>query len=81
MRERRNSLSQSESETKTSCHRMKRIARRPVGIGLLGASPNKLTVQRLFSALENMKGMFKNLKARSVPVLWSGRGKQIFTSP
>lgn len=69
------------SQSKTSCHYMKRIARRPIGIGLLGASPNKLTVQRLFSALENMKGMFKNLKARSVPVLWSGRGKQIFTSP
>lgn len=71
----------SKEKPKTSCHCMKRIARRPVGIGLLGASPNKLTVQRLFSALENMKGMFKNLKARSVPVLWSGRGKQIFTSP
>lgn len=71
----------SKEKPKTSCHRMKRIARRPVGIGLLGASPNKLTVQRLFSALENMKGMFKNLKARSVPVLWSGREKQIFTSP
>ena len=69
------------SQSKTSCHYMKRIARQPIGIGLLGASPNKLTVQRLFSALENMKGMFKNLKARSVPVLWSGRGKQIFTSP
>lgn len=71
----------SKEKPKTSCHCTKRIARRPVGIGLLGASPNKLTVQRLFSALENMKGMFKNLKARSVPVLWSGRGKQIFTSP
>lgn len=71
----------SKEKPKTSCHCMKRTARRPVGIGLLGASPNKLTVQRLFSALENMKGMFKNLKARSVPVLWSGRGKQIFTSP
>lgn len=71
----------SKEKPKTSCHCMKRIARRPVGIGLLGASPNKLTVQRLFSALENMKGMFKNLKARSVPVLWSGRGKQIFTLP
>ena len=70
----------SKEKPKTSCHCMKRIARRPVGIGLLGASPNKLTVQRLFSALENMKGVFKNLKARSVPVLWSGRGKQIFTS-
>lgn len=63
---------------KTSCHRLDRTA---LVIGLLGASPNNLTVQRLFSALENMKGMFKNLKARSVPVPWSGRGKQIFTSP
>lgn len=71
----------SKEKPKTSCHCMKRIATRPVGIGLLGASLNIPTVQRLFSALENMKGMFKNLKARSVPVLWSGRGKQIFTSP
>uniref|UniRef100_A0A0E9UIQ6 Uncharacterized protein n=1 Tax=Anguilla anguilla TaxID=7936 RepID=A0A0E9UIQ6_ANGAN len=28
-----------------------------------------------------MKGAFKNSEAQSVPALWSGRRKQIFTPP